>query len=193
MWRQKQKDGTTVLAGGLGIGDIVSIMYPINSILITTDNVNPGTRFGGTTWAAFGAGRALVGVGNNGTNTYTAEQTFGADTCTLTAAQCSVNDHDHAVNINSGYISADHTHALSIIQKSNTGTYTGGDNAGASVSQGNNTGRFNASISGQTGGVQTNHYHNVSGNTGAVNTPPTPTSHDIRQTSIAVYLWKRTA
>jgi hypothetical protein len=196
MFRQKSDRGkTTQIVGGLTLSGIVNALYPVNSLLLTTDNVNPGTRFTGTTWIAYGGGRALVAVGNNGENTYTGGQTFGADAVTLTAAQSGVNAHTHAndpVGVGNGWtgpVSANHTHSLNSIQKTNTGTYTGGDNDGSSVSQGNITGRFTASVSGTTNGVSANHYHQV----GAVNQPASATAHENRQKSVAVYVWLRTA
>ncbi|WP_304762634.1 pyocin knob domain-containing protein [Faecalibaculum rodentium] len=46
--------------------------YPVGTILITHDNVNPGTRLGGT-WVAYAPGRVLVGVGtgNDGSKSVT--------------------------------------------------------------------------------------------------------------------------
>lgn len=49
--------------------------YPVGTILITHDNVNPGTRLGGT-WVAYAPGRVLVGVGTG--NDGSKSVTFGA-------------------------------------------------------------------------------------------------------------------
>lgn len=202
MRRRKDKDGTTVLEGGaLTVSTALTYFYPVGSVIMTTDNTNPNTRFGfsGTTWVAFGAGRAVVGVGNNGTNTYTSEQTFGADTCTLTAAQCGVNSHTHASGGNTAGVSATHSHLipnpLTMLASNNAGGVAS-DNGGQSVVQGATSGRFAHTVD-PTGGSRTtttdspDHAHSVPA-TGAVAGPGTPTAHDIRQTSIAVYLWKRT-
>lgn len=49
------------------INSIKSAMYPVGSVYITYNNVNPGTFLGGT-WERFGQGRTLVGegTGNDG-------------------------------------------------------------------------------------------------------------------------------
>lgn len=191
MKRRKEKDGTTILEGGaLTVPIMLNIFYPVGSVIMTVDNTNPNTRFGfsGTTWVAFGAGRAVVGVGSNGVNTYTSEQQFGADTCTLTDAQSGVNAHTHG---NTGIVSSDHTHNVTALQKTANASGTSSDNGGGAVTQGTTTGRFVAVQSGaapSTGGISANHTHAV----GAVASPTAATPHDIRQTSIAVYLWKRT-
>lgn len=39
----------------------LDLVYPVGSIYISVNNVNPSTYFGGT-WVSFGAGRCLVGV-----------------------------------------------------------------------------------------------------------------------------------
>lgn len=198
MFRQKSDRGkTTQIVGGLTLAGIVDALYPVDSVIMTTDNVNPGTRFPGTTWAAYGAGRALVGVGSNGVNSYTGGQTFGADSVTLTAAQSGVNAHTHAadpVNIGNGWtgwISANHTHNIASLQKTANASGTSSDNGGGSVTQGTASGRFTGGMTGAsiTSGVSDNHAHQV----GAVNQPASATAHENRQSSIAVYVWRRTA
>lgn len=49
------------------VNSIKSAMYPVGSVYITYNNVNPGTFLGGT-WVRFGEGRTLVGegTGNDG-------------------------------------------------------------------------------------------------------------------------------
>ncbi|WP_290450675.1 phage baseplate protein [Faecalibaculum rodentium] len=51
--------------------------FPVGTILITHDNVNPGTRLGGT-WVAHAPGRVLVGVGTG--NDGSKSVTFGTGT-----------------------------------------------------------------------------------------------------------------
>ena len=54
--------------------------YPVNSVKITTDAVNPGTKIGGT-WVQFAQGRTLIGQGTGndgkGTKTFSANSTGG--------------------------------------------------------------------------------------------------------------------
>lgn len=218
MRRRKDKDGSTILEGGaLTLASAINAFYPVNSILITTDNVNPGTRLTGTTWVAWGAGRAVVGVGSNGTNTYTTEQTFGADTCTLTAAQCGVNAHTHSHTL----AAPSHTHTATTTTDGdhfhNPGTI-GSTYGFLAYLQGGSVSRAAVTATGvkytfsvtdvndldyatatDTAG---DHAHTLTtsgpsataltGAMGAISGASSATSHDIRQSSIATYLWKRT-
>lgn len=202
MRRRKDRDGTTVLEGGaLSVATALEIFYPINSIIMTTDNVNPNTRFGfsGTTWVAWGAGRAVVGVGSNGVNTYTPEQTFGADSITLTAAQSGVNDHTHAQTLAAPahtHTDPSHSHTIDfnyIVGPNPSGTgfnfivsMGGTFNADGTDSQGTS----DAAGGGQTGGASATA---LTGALGAVTSPTGATAHENRPSSIATYLWKRTA
>lgn len=63
------------------VNSIKSAMYPVGSVYITYNNVNPGTFLGGT-WERFGQGRTLVGegTGNDGSTSmsFTANSTGGS-------------------------------------------------------------------------------------------------------------------
>lgn len=62
------------------VNSIKSAMYPVGSVYITYNNVNPGTFLGGT-WERFGQGRTLVGegTGNDGSTSmsFTANSSDG--------------------------------------------------------------------------------------------------------------------
>lgn len=62
------------------VNSIKSAMYPVGSVYITYNNVNPGTFLGGT-WVQFGQGRTLVGegTGNDGSTSmsFTSNSTDG--------------------------------------------------------------------------------------------------------------------
>ena len=62
------------------VNSIKSAMYPVGSVYITYNNINPGTFLGGT-WERFGQGRTLVGegTGNDGSTSmsFTANNTGG--------------------------------------------------------------------------------------------------------------------
>lgn len=62
------------------VNSIKSAMYPVGSVYITYNNVNPGTFLGGT-WVQFGQGRTLIGqgTGNDGSTSmsFTANDTGG--------------------------------------------------------------------------------------------------------------------
>lgn len=79
-------------------------LFPIGSIVMSTINVSPAGRIGGT-WVAWGKGRVPAGVDTNKTNYNTVEKTGGADTHTLTTAQ--IPSHGGHVTYNqSNYIIA---------------------------------------------------------------------------------------
>lgn len=63
------------------VNSIKSAMYPVGSVYITYNNVNPGTFIGGT-WVQFGQGRTLIGqgTGNDGSTSmsFTANSTGGS-------------------------------------------------------------------------------------------------------------------
>ena len=62
---------------------IVSGLYPIGSIHITTDSTNPSAYFGGT-WERFGNGRVLVCVDEENENLASSQLEGGASEVTLT-------------------------------------------------------------------------------------------------------------
>lgn len=73
---------------------IYNAIYPVGSIYMSVNNVNPSTLFGGT-WVAWGAGRVPVGVDTADTDFDTVEETGGTKSVTLTAAQSGVPGHTH--------------------------------------------------------------------------------------------------
>lgn len=88
------KDAHDILDG------IFDAIYPVGSIymsasLSTHEQVE--ALFGGT-WVAWGAGRVPVGVDTSQTEFDTVEETGGAKTVTLTAAQSGVPAHNHGLN-----------------------------------------------------------------------------------------------
>ena len=80
--------------------EYLNAMCPVGHVEATVDNVNPGTRIGGT-WVQFGQGRCLVGVGtgNDGSTsmTFTALGTGGNYNRSLAIANLPA--HQHAMNI----------------------------------------------------------------------------------------------
>jgi hypothetical protein len=74
--------------------DMVNLVYPVGSIYVSTVSTNPGTLFGTGTWAAFGAGRALVGLDAGQTEFDTVEETGGAKTHTLVEAEMPAHVHN---------------------------------------------------------------------------------------------------
>jgi microcystin-dependent protein len=83
---------------GVTLAEVIDALYAIGDLKFTATNVNPGTRFPGTTWAAWGSGRVLVGFDAGQTEFDTAEETGGAKTVTLTGAQSGLPQHTHTQN-----------------------------------------------------------------------------------------------
>ena len=75
--------------------------WPVGSVYIAVDSTSPATRFGGGTWSAFGAGKVLVGLDSGDADFDTAEETGGAKTVTLTAAQSGLPQHTHVQDAHS--------------------------------------------------------------------------------------------
>ena len=72
--------------------------FPVGSVFIAVVNTNPATLLGYGTWSAFAAGRMLVGLDAGQTEFDTVEETGGAKTVTLTAAQSGLPQHTHTQN-----------------------------------------------------------------------------------------------
>lgn len=67
---------------------IVDLIYPVGAIYISVVSTSPATLFGGT-WAAFGAGKTLVGLDASDAAFDTVEETGGAKTHTHTLTSAS--------------------------------------------------------------------------------------------------------
>ena len=70
---------TTQLATTAFVTTALRTLYPVGSIYINaTSSTNPATLLGFGTWAAFGAGRMMVGLNSSDTLFDTAEETGGS-------------------------------------------------------------------------------------------------------------------
>ena len=100
------KDSTGIrnltVSGTLTIGSntatTLQAVYPVGSIYINAAvATNPGTLLGFGTWAAFGAGRVIVGLNAADSDFDTVQETGGAKTHTLSTAE--LPSHTHTVSI----------------------------------------------------------------------------------------------
>lgn len=64
----------------------VDFIYPIGSVYISTQAINPGVLFGGT-WVQTCKSRALAGAGSNIANTNSNYGTYAAGTLNLQAGE----------------------------------------------------------------------------------------------------------
>ncbi|MGB1861605.1 MAG: phage baseplate protein, partial [Candidatus Actinomarina sp.] len=72
---------------------INALAYPVGSIYTSVVATNPATLLGVGTWAAFGAGKVMVGIDSGDTDFDTVEETGGAKTHTLTTSEIPAHNH----------------------------------------------------------------------------------------------------
>ena len=103
------KDSTGIrnltISGTLTIGSntatTLQAVYPVGSIYINAAvATNPGTLLGFGTWAAFGAGRVIVGLNAADSDFDTVQETGGTKTHTLTTSE--LPSHTHNSNFVTG-------------------------------------------------------------------------------------------
>ncbi len=159
--------------------NIFNIVYPVDSIFISTSNADPATIYGGT-WAAFGAGRTLVGVGT-GTDSNsesvvfsTSEATAGEYNHTLTQAEI---NHNHQWNKKESDASNSFDRFIKMDGVSNNTEDSTFDSSG------------NKMLYSDQYEMRQNTY--TSANRALTN--GTVTGHNNIQPYITVYMWKRTA
>ena len=80
-------------AGGVTLAQVIDALYPIGSLYISTLSSSPEQMWNRGTWAAFGAGRVMVGYDISDADFNASEKTGGAKTVTLTAAQMPAHTH----------------------------------------------------------------------------------------------------
>ena len=72
-------------------------VYPVGSIYTAIVATNPATLLGVGTWAAFGAGKVMVGIDASDTDFDTVEETGGAKTGSHTLTTSEIPSHTHTV------------------------------------------------------------------------------------------------
>ena len=83
---------------GSNTATTLQAVYPVGSIYINAAvSTNPATLLGFGTWAAFGAGRVMVGIDSGQTEFDTLEETGGAKTHTLTVGE--IPSHTHTSSL----------------------------------------------------------------------------------------------
>jgi hypothetical protein len=99
---QSAGDNSTKVATTAYVGNSVALAYPVGSIYINASvSTNPATLFGFGTWAAFGAGRVMVGLNAGDSSFDTLEETGGSKDAIVVSHTHSVSDpgHNHTVGI----------------------------------------------------------------------------------------------
>lgn len=164
------------------VGDLLGIVWPVGSVFTAVVATNPATLLGFGTWAAFGAGRMLVGLDAGQTEFDVAEEVGGAKTHTLTEAEMPA--HTHVQNAHTHTLTdPGHTH---LTQRYPTAT---GASSGFTI---------DTSMSGTLADNTLPTKNAVTGvtaqNATAVNqTTGSGAAHNNLPPYIVVYFWKRTA
>lgn len=158
---------------------------PVGGLYLSTVNANPSQALGYGTWVAHAAGRALVGVGNNGQFNWAAGQERGSETHTLTEAQLPA--HNHSVDPPSTTTSSAgaHTHNTTDFLYISDASQFGIDLNGASQADRRAGNQVIQSAGAHTHSVNIPAFN--SGNKGGGQ------AHNNVQPSIAVFVWRRTA
>ena len=76
---------------------VMNGVYPVDSVLITTNSANPGTYLPGT-WVAFATGKTLIGVNPEDTDFNSSGMTGGSKNATVVAHTHTMNaagEHSH--------------------------------------------------------------------------------------------------
>ena len=167
--------------------DVVSQMYPIGSIYISTNITNASDlkeKLGVGTWESYGKGKTLVGVDENDSSFNSVGKTGGSKTVKLNTSN--LPSHTHVIpSLTGSTVATDHLTQL-------------GGNGEYSVTPGGDT---TASVLGntdfKTGASNLLHLPALSLSTNASNTTTcndcSNTSFSIQNQYITVYMYKRTA
>lgn len=188
--------------------------FPVGSVFIGVVSTNPATLLGYGTWAAFGAGRVLVGIDAADTDFDTVEEVGGAKTKAISAhAGAAVADHaalthsgaavaDHASHTHTYTQVVNHTHPQSVNSATTGGLsgYTPDTSTNTSATSGYSTGNPSGGVAtGTTNSESATLTHSVTqpsnhaAQAHSVTQPSAHTDLNVVQPYIVVYMWKRTA
>lgn len=94
---------TTQLATTAFVQTALAALHPVGSVYINANTAtNPATLLGFGTWAAFGAGRVMVGIDAGDTAFDTAGETGGSKDAAVVSHTHSVTDPGHAHDFSGG-------------------------------------------------------------------------------------------
>lgn len=185
-------------------------IWPVGSIYINAGvSTNPATLLGFGTWAAFGAGKMIIGIDSGDADFDALTDTGGAKNATLTTTELPAHAHtgsslgNEAAHVHAG---PSHVHAVtdgghahsplnggSDMQYAGTGSSKEGLNAGSTIT-------LNATTASATTGISIN--AGGTGNTGAgsshthsltIASAGSGTAFSIMNPYVTAYCWKRTA
>ena len=156
--------------------NIFNIVYPVDSIFISTSNADPATIYGGT-WAAFGAGRTLVGVGT-GTDSNSESKVFNT-------SEATAGEYNHTLS----QAEMNHNHLWYVAGRgsSNYSIDLDGNNGGGTFLENG----VEKDLIVSNSGTRIHEAAYTQANRGL--TGGSVTAHNNIQPYITVYMWKRTA
>ena len=186
---------------------VLDEIYPVGSVYVSASSTSPATIFGGI-WEQYATGRTLIGVGSNGTDSYSeANVTGGSETVTLSTLNLPAHTHTvtSAGTITSTFTGTQvttssngtsHSHTLSGLSNVSSGYclsstkqafydriyVTGGSTASGSA--GNHTHTYTAS------GTVTSTFTGTESDTDSVGSG---TAFSVMNPYIVTYIWRRTA
>ena len=176
------------------MSEMFNLIYPIGSIYMSVNSINPSRLFGGT-WVEWGSGRVPVGVNASDSSFNTVEKTGGEKTHTLSAAEIPSHTHTYSksnTSTGSTTLTVDqmpqHNHAVTDPTIAALLTINNGTGVSMTLEQPGSV----VSTTGNKGGSQ-GHTHTISlsnANTGSVGST---SAHNVLQPYITCYMWKRTA
>lgn len=154
--------------GADGAGGSPLDAWPVGSVFLGVVSTSPATLLGGGTWSRIAQGKMLVGQDPDDTDFDTAEETGGAKTHTLTAAESGLPQHTHVQNA--------HSHAMQRYPTASGGStgFTVDTSMSGTPAAANDTAPATA-VNQNAGPTDASAAHN--------NVPP----------FLVVYIWKRTA
>lgn len=158
--------------GAVSLSDLLNLVYPVGSIYMSVNSIDPGTIIGGT-WERI-TGRFLLGTDTteNDPGTYPAGSTGGSERVTLTANQSG----QRALTITGG------AHAHNIKYRNDQKTATSGDSR-----------RFGPYADSSSGSQYSGASTSSNSHSHSVTAQDATESHNNMPPYLAVYVWKRTA
>jgi hypothetical protein len=163
---------TTQIASTAFVTTALSAMYPIGSIYINAAvSTNPATLLGFGTWAAFGAGKVIVGLDSADALFDTLEETGGSKDAIVVT-------HTHTATSTSTVTDPTHTHQ-------EQAAYSGSGSGPGSSTQGNPSPSGIYTVAASTGITVATTTTNANAGSSATNANVQP--------YIVVKMWKRTA
>lgn len=165
---------------------ILGMMYPVGSIYMTTQDINPETVIGGT-WEKYAEGRTIIGANA----TYPAGSTGGEATHKLSTAEMPSHGHGFSGSGNTSGTSWNRSgtaHIKGAITENSNPRADGFASVDTSWNSGDQVGQTIWQSKGVYMDVQHNHSISVSGTVASTGSSQ---AHNNMQPYIATYIWKR--